>query len=236
MEVRVISSVCRRFLDTVYPPLCEVCGRRLTQKETTVCLGCELDLPLTDYHLEPFNPIHERLATKPPIDRAGAMFFYLRDDPYSKLIQNAKYDGRPQILRHLARHYGESLRKAGFFDGIDMIQPVPMHWFKQWRRGYNQTEWLAQGLMDVTGLPVSDCLEVVRPHGTQTRRNRIERWFNAQRTYAAKKNCDISGKHILIVDDVITTGSTIKACAEALYSCGTNIRISILSLAVTRQH
>lgn len=221
-------------LDLVYPPLCEVCGRRLMRGERIMCLACELDLPRTDTHLEPFNIIHQRLATKPPVDRAAAMFYYLRDDASVRLIHNAKYNHRPHIIRELGFTYARELKAAGFFAGIDYIQPVPMHWFKQLLRGYNQTEWLAQGLSEGSGVPCCDNLIVTRHHATQTRKNRLQRWLNARRTYATCDGTDLSGRHVLIVDDVITTGSTIKACAEALHDSVPGITISVLSLALTR--
>lgn len=220
-------------LGLIFPRCCEVCGRPLTAHENIMCLHCRLDLPLTGLHRQPFNTIHERLASHPAIERATAMFQYIRTDRYVNLILNAKYRHRPNIFRELASEYAQTLLSEGFFDGIDAIQPVPMHWWKRLRRGYNQTNWLARGLSDATGLPIIDCLTVERAHSTQTRKNRLERWLNARNAYSVINDEDLTDRHILIVDDVITTGSTIKACAEKIHASSPTTRISILSLGIT---
>lgn len=239
--VKRLTTLPRRALgaalDLVYPRVCEVCGRRLTPEESLMCLGCELDLPLTDYHLSDFNPIHQRLATTPPVERAASMFFYVRDDRYVRLIHNAKYNGRPEIIRELASRFTRMLLDtSGFFDGIDCVQPVPMHWWKELRRGYNQTDWLARGIAETAGIDIADVLTVVRSHSSQTLKNRFERWLNAKRSYGVTDTSSVAGRHVLLVDDVITTGSTLKACAEALMAAEPTVRISILSIAVTRLH
>lgn len=233
-------SMVRRSLegvvDMVYPRLCEVCGKPLTRSEQYICLGCELSIPFTDCHLSDFNLIHQRLATRPPIQRAASMFYYIHDDPYIKLIHKAKYDGRPEIMRYLTTSFASTLRSTGFFDGIDAVQPIPMHWFKALRRGYNQTDIIASAISEIAGLEVVDCLKVVRRHSTQTRKGRLERWLNAKSSYGVRNTDAITGKHILLVDDVITTGSTIRVCAETLAAATPGLKISVLSLGLTRQN
>ncbi|MCM1109951.1 MAG: hypothetical protein NC336_01950 [Clostridium sp.] len=231
---RMIRRACDAVVDAVYPRCCEICGCRLTRSEEVLCLGCELEIPLTGLHRDPFNTIHQRIASHPPVEGAGAMFYYIRHDPYARLIHNAKYRGRTGIFRWLGRQYGRQLAADGFLDSVEAIQPVPMHWLKRLLRGYNQTESLADGLSDATGLPVVDCLEVTRYHATQTRKNMFERWVNARRTYRAVNVGELRGRHILLVDDVITTGSTIIACAQALTAADPAVRLSVASLGVTR--
>ena len=219
----------------VWPRVCEVCGRRLTVDESFLCLHCELKLPLTHLHREPlWNEIHQRMAPKPPIERAASLFYYLHDDPNRFLIHNAKYNGRPQIMRYLGVRYAHTLMNEHFLDGIDMIEPVPMHWFKKLQRGYNQTDWLARGLSEVSGIPVGEHLCVSRRHSTQTHKSRMNRWLNASSSYTVVDADELAGLHILLVDDVITTGATITTCATLLSEAAPGVKVSVVSLGLTQ--
>ena len=150
-------------LNLVYPNVCEVCGRTLVRGERLMCLHCLADLPLTNAHREDFGIIHKRLASTVPLERATGYFYYFKNDPYTRLIHSAKYSGRPKAGRMLASQFSASLRKEGFFDGIDAVVPVPMHWIKKIRRGYNQSEYVGKGISDVTSLPVVELLRAARP-------------------------------------------------------------------------
>ncbi|MBQ2839571.1 MAG: ComF family protein [Muribaculaceae bacterium] len=220
-------------LRVIFPKVCEVCGRSLTRGEELLCMHCYLDMPRTRLHQEQFNVIHQRLAGKAPIDRATGYFYYYRDSDYARLIQNAKYKNRPIIIEQLARMYVKELKSDKFFDDIDVIVPVPMHWFKKLRRGYNQSEILANALSDATGIKVCKSLVAKRGHKTQTRKGHFERWLNTKDLYDVKDASQLKGKHVLVVDDVITTGATILACCEAIHSQSPSTRISVLTLSVT---
>ena len=220
-------------LRVIFPKVCEVCGRSLSRGEDIMCLHCKLDMPRTQLHREDFNAIHQRLAGKAPIEKATGYFYYYRDSDYARLIHKAKYNGRPIIISHLARSLVKELSADGFFDDIDVIQPVPMHWIKQLIRGYNQSEVLAKALSDATGIAMSKSIVASQGHKTQTRKNRYERWLNTKGVYRVKNVVGLEGKHVLIVDDVITTGSTILACCEAIHAASPTTRISVLSLGVT---
>lgn len=228
-----VLNLVHSVADMIFPRLCEVCGRPLSSSEEVMCLHCRLNLPYTDLHRQPFNTIHHRLASVPAIEGAGAMFHYIRNDPYMALIHHAKYSGRPYIFDLLGRKYAATLLNDGFLDSVDAIQPVPMHWWKKLRRGYNQTEVLAHSMAEVAGVPVLDCLKVVRHHQTQTHKSRYQRWLNARDAYCAINADQLADRHILLVDDVITTGSTLIACARAMKDAEPSVRISIASLAVT---
>lgn len=231
------SSLWRRLvgaaLHLVSPRLCEVCGCVLTDAEDVLCLGCRLDMPMVNLHKQSFSVLHQRLASRVYIDRVGAMFWYYRDDKYSQLIRSAKYDGRPYILSSLTESYARTLHKDGFFADIDLIVPVPMRRLKQLNRGYNQSEIIAKSLSQNTGIAVNNVLKVTRKHGTQTRKNAFERWLNVKDGFEVATTVDLSNKHILIVDDVLTTGATILACAETLHKSASNVKISVFTLAAT---
>ncbi len=148
----------------VYPDLCEVCGRSLVDGEEVLCLHCLDALPRTGAHKSDFNLIHKRLASTTPIERAAAYYHYYRESPYAEIIHRAKYGGRPELIEKMARRYARELADAGFFDGIDAIVPVPLHWLKLWRRGYNQSRYIADGIRSVVPLPVVDNLVASRGH------------------------------------------------------------------------
>lgn len=218
----------------LFPRLCEVCDKPLVHGEDFICLECRVNMPLCDIHRDNFNSIHQRLMRKVPIERAAAYFHYHRESPYTNLIMSAKYRGRPIIIRKLSAEFARKIKPDGFFDGIDAIIPVPMHPSKKHRRGYNQAEILAMGLHDQTALPILSNLIATRPHSTQTRKNAYRRWLNAQHTYKLNHPEQLTDLHILLVDDVITTGSTLMACCEAIHSACPSAHISILTLAATQ--
>ncbi len=219
-------------LRVVYPEVCEVCGNSLVRGEEVICLQCDMNLPRTNVHKDDFNIIHERLAGKTPIERAAGYFYYYRDSDFAKLIHNAKYNGRPIIARVMARRYAHEIAADGFFDDIDVIIPVPLHRSKFIKRGYNQSELIAKGISEITSIPVANNLKAKR-HSTQTKKNSYSRWLNAQGIYTAEDADELAGKHVLIVDDVITTGATLLACCEALHKVEPSAKISILALSVT---
>lgn len=221
-------------LRIIFPKVCEVCGASLIRGEDIICLHCTMDMPRTGLHLDKFNIIHQRLVGKAPIDKASGYFYYYRDSDYAKLIHKAKYNGRTKIIEYLASKFAKELLKDNFFNGIDAIQPVPMHWFKKLQRGYNQSEIFAKRLSRETGIPLCNNLVSKRWHKSQTRKNRYERWLNTKDVYCVIDNSELGNKHILVVDDVITTGATILSCCEAIHKASPNTRLSVLSLGVTQ--
>lgn len=220
--------------DALVPAVCEVCGTKLIEGEDIMCLECSYKLPRCRIHTDDFNTIHQRMLRHVPIERAAAYFYYVRQSPYTSLILSAKYRGRPRIIRRLASSFAMEIKPDGFFESIDCIMPVAMHTLKHFRRGYNQTHHLALGLADVTNLPIAYNLKAIRGHATQTRKSAMERWINARTTYRVKNPESLAGKHILVVDDVITTGATITSCCEAIHKAVPSARISALSLGLTQ--
>lgn len=188
---------------------------------------------MVNLHGEDFSLLHQRLAGRMLFERVGAMFWYYRDTPYAHLIHHAKYDGRPRIGRILARRYAVKLRADGFFDGIDAIIPIPLSPLKMLRRGYNQSDAIARGLSDISGINIIDGLKSTRYRATQTRRNAYARWLNARNGFKPVTERLQGVSHVLIVDDVLTTGATILAAAEAIHSFNPAISISVFTLAAS---
>ena len=228
-----MRRIVERLVSLVYPNVCEVCGRSLSPGEDVLCLHCLHALPRTDAHLSDFNMVHKRLASTVPIERAAGYFYYYKESPYVELIHRAKYQGRPAIVRKLAARFARELRPTGFFDGIDLILPVPMHRLKLIRRGYNQCDYIAHGLSEVSGVKIGDNLVATKKHATQTMRGSYLRWLNAGDVYGVKNGAELAGKHLLVVDDVLTTGSTMLACCGAIHAAAPSCRVSVLTLGVT---
>lgn len=199
-----------------------------------MCLGCRLDLPLTNYHLNAeFNPLVERLLCHAPITRATAYFHYERLSPYARLIHAAKYEGQPGIGKELAAEYARILLPNGFFNGIDAIVAVPLSRIKLIKRGYNQSLHIAEGISAVTGIPIIAALKA-RHHSSQTRKDAHQRFVNTSGTYRAVDDALQGVGHILLVDDVATTGATLCACAEAIHAIAPAAGISVFTIASTR--
>ncbi|MBR0275003.1 MAG: ComF family protein [Prevotella sp.] len=228
-------SFLTKVLDFVSPRLCVICGRRLLPSQPLLCSHCMLHLPVTDYYLSPLdNPMARLFWGLFPIERASALFFYEPKASTRELIYDLKYRGFPMIGEEMgaliARHY----QPAGFFEGVDVIIPVPLTRRRRWQRGYNQSEMLARGIREVTGLPIlTDVLKRTSFKGSQTKKNQWERRENVDGVFRLVRPDDIRGKHILLIDDIITTGATIVACADELCKAG-DVKISVLSLGLTK--
>lgn len=229
------KSLFRDFLRILFPKCCPICHKALVDGEEFLCLECLWKIPRTDYQFKPENELIRKIVDiKAPIEKAAAFFFYKNNNPYSRLIRDAKYNDRPQINRLLARRYATELQSSGFFDDIDIIIPIPIHWLKKLRRGYNQTEYISHGLSDVTGITVAYNLRAAKRHKTQTHKTGKERQTTLQNIFVVDNPDELAGKHVLLVDDVITTGSTIVTCARVLHEAVADLKLSVLSLATTR--
>jgi len=230
----VMKRIFSHILNLIYPNLCEICGRRLAPGEEVMCLHCSYGLPRTKAHESSFNVVHERLAGTTPVDRGAGWFYYYRESPYTAMIHRGKYNGHPELLRILARKYARELERDGFFEGIDLIVSVPLHPLKLMMRGYNQTDYIAKGIRDVTGIKIGRNLKAARFRKTQTRKGVFSRWLNSKDDYVAKNPAELAGKHVLVIDDVLTTGATLLTCCNAIHRAAPSARISVLTLAVTK--
>ena len=220
--------------DVVLPRLCPVCGIALDDDERWLCRKCLAALPRTRYEETDFNAMEQHFAGKVPVERATAYFFYEKGSPYASILHDIKYHNMPDMGRWLTARAVGDMAGSHFFDGIDIVTAVPLHRSKLAQRGYNQSEYLARGIADALDIPYLETLKAVRPHSTQTHKGAMERWQNIQGNYALKNDADrLAGKHILLVDDVVTTGSTLTVCATLLKQIpGTTV--SIFTLAAAR--
>ena len=219
------------FIDLFFPRLCPVCQRALNRNEENICTTCLHRLPRTGYHLDPLSPMAQLFLGKVPIEKCAAFFFFSTPSDARQLIHHIKYHGGKQCGFTLGKIYANELLPSVFFDDINALVPVPLHPAKLRRRGYNQSEWIARGIEQVTGIEVyTEWLYHSQNTKSQTGKNIYERWLDTRTAYETDSELDLSDKHILLVDDVVTTGATLLACAQALYLHG-KPRISCLTLA-----
>ncbi|MBQ3632471.1 MAG: ComF family protein [Prevotella sp.] len=227
-------SFWRRLLDIVMPRTCAICGRRLTPSESIICASCLTELPFTRQWLSADDNHMARLFWGVfPIERAAALWYYAPHSESSNPIYNLKYHGSQETGVELGMMAANYYSTAGFFDGIDAIVPVPLAPKRQRQRGYNQSLMIAKGVQSVTGLPIYNKV-VRRTHfkGSQTQKNTWQRQENVADVFMLTDAATITGKHLLIVDDVVTTGATVSACAQQLCRAS-DVRISVLALGFT---
>lgn len=227
-------SLWSRFLDLIAPRLCCVCGNRLAITENTVCSVCVMHLPRTAIRDFQNNPMAQMFWGLAPVERAAALFYYHVNSNTSNILYELKYRNRPEIGLDMGRLMASELMIAGFFDGMDVIVPLPLSRQRKRTRGYNQSEMLAKGIGEITGIPC-ETKAVGRKYfkKSQTRVNRYERRGNVEDAFMLLNAECLRGKHVLLVDDVVTTGSTMIACAETMKNIE-GIRISYLALALTK--
>lgn len=230
-------------IDLFLPRTCHVCGTRLTKSEHFICHPCAQNLPLTRYdtywrNADPtrpnsdINPMETRFAGQLPFIHACAPYFYTRDSALAQLVHDFKYRGFSRLAAELGRMGAETLKDSGFFDDIDILLPVPLHITKRYRRGYNQSAMIAEGVSRATGIPVGKNLVARRSHRTQTALNAMERLENTRGVFKIKKPGELSGKAILLVDDICTTGATLIAAGEAVLAGAPSASLSFFTLGV----
>lgn len=223
----------KAFLDLAYPRFCVVCGQKLSLQEKHICTLCLATLPRTNYHLHLENPMEEKFRGRIAIERATAMYFYQKGNLSCNIIHQLKYKQQPEIGIFFGRVYALEILPSGFFKGIDYLMPVPLSPQRYKQRGYNQAEMIATGISEITKIPIApSILKRIHNNPTQTHKNRIERILNTEHLFITESTTALSNKHILLIDDVVTTGSTLIACASA-FETTPNIRFSILTLGYT---
>ena len=219
------------FLSLFFPRICHGCGEHLLRNEKLICTECLVAIPRTRYHLSADNPVARLFWGRCTIERAAAFSYYTRGSRIRKISHALKYDGVKELGELLGRIYGTHLTESSFLEGIDYIIPVPLHPARERKRGFNQSAEIGFGLSAATGIPVNTSL--LKRSGfssTQTKRSRYDRWLNVEGIFTISDTEPLQNKHILLVDDVITTGSTIEACVAELMKVD-NVKISVAAIA-----
>jgi len=224
-------TLLKNFLFLFFPELCQVCGKPLLFSEKILCSGCISDIPKTRFHNFPDNKTSMLFWGRINFVKATSFFYYQKHCPYSFLLHKLKYRKKKEIGIELGEHFGVELKKSGFSADIDFLVPIPLHWKREKKRGYNQSEMIAIGISNVTGIPINTKLLFRHKHNlSQTTKNKKERWGNVEDIFTVSK-IDTNGKHLLLIDDVVTTGSTIEASANCILK-NKNVSLSIATLAI----
>lgn len=232
-----ISTVLRDVASLFLPRTCLACGRVLLENEGAVCLACRYNMPLTNFAKRKDNPIKLLFENVLDVESAAAMFWFVGGTEWQRIVHNFKYHGRWFFAQKMGEWMGEELLDSGNFDDIDLIVPIPLHYRRRLHRGYNQSEQLALGVGRKMGVEC-DFRSMRRCHynDSQTSKSRSERWENVEEIFEVRRVEKLRGKHILLIDDVLTTGATMASCASAIVkACEGDVRISIATLTVSRR-
>lgn len=232
--MKFIRKYLKSFIALFYPKVCLTCGVSLQGNENILCAWCMHTLPETGYHCSVNNPVSELFYGRILLNHAFAFLFFDKESRYRHLIYQLKYHGRKEAGIFLGKLIGSRILEADF-KTIDAIVPVPLHPSKQRRRGYNQSEVLAEGVSSILKKPVlKDAISRKVITSTQTKKGRFERWLNVEGIFQCDNPERLEGRHILLIDDVVTTGATLEALASPILRLnGTSISIATAAYAST---
>lgn len=212
-----IKEITAGLVHLLYPRLCEGCTKPLLTAEQVLCTGCNAHLPKTEYHDIHDNDTALRLAGRIPFQYATSFAYFTNDGLLQHLMHGLKYNGKKEIGLYLGRQFGIDLSGSTWISGIDFILPVPLSHKKEAKRGYNQSALIARGMSDALNIPLLyDALLRTRDTESQIKKSRAERIDNMKDAFTIHRPEVLAQKHVLIIDDVLTTGATIEACALAL--------------------
>jgi ComF family protein len=219
------------FVSLIFPRICAACGNSLWKNEEGICHSCEFHLPKTNYHHDLENPVTHLFWGRVKIETGAAFLYFNKGGKVQRLVHQLKYKGRKDIGIFLGEQYGLTLKYAPGFNSADAIIPVPLHKKKYMQRGYNQSEQFAIGLAGPMNIPVNrHLLTRSKATDTQTRKSRFSRYQNVKEIFHVSRPQDWTGKHLILVDDVITTGATLESCIQAL-NVIPDVKISIACIA-----
>ena len=226
----IAIRLLRDFRDLLSPRYCAICGSRLGTSEQKVCTRCLLTMPYVGDIDFNDNFVTRLFWGKLPVERGYSYMYYNRGDNSHNLLTQLKYVHRLDIGQWAGRMIANDLLPKGFFDGVECIVPVPLHWRRLLKRGYNQSEQLARGVAEVTGLPLlKGHVRRIRNNPTQTHKSAEERYENVKNLFRLRRR--IPYRNVLLIDDVLTTGATMASCIKAILEVQPETRISVLTMA-----
>lgn len=225
------KEIKESILHVLFPHVCAGCGSDLLNEESVLCIHCTAVLPETNFFIYADNPVEKMMWGRLPLVHAAAGYYFIKESLMQHLIHQFKYNGNKELGLQLGRMLGKYIVQSGRFNA-DVLVPLPLFPEKERSRGYNQASVLCEGMAAVMRVPVLNDA-VVRPQHTetQTKKGRVERWKNMEGKFVLQNKDAVRNKHVLLVDDVITTGATLEACGSELLK-GENTRLSIATLCV----
>jgi ComF family protein len=229
--IKPALAACDDLFCLFFPNLCAGCGQPLIKGEKVICTICLFHLPKTYFHQDTDNPLTRVFWGRVNLEGVTAFLYFQKGGTVQHLLHQLKYKDQKEIGLQMGRLYGTELCRAEVFREAELIIPVPLHPRKLRKRGYNQSQMFAEGLADVMNAKIETKVLYRRSYTqTQTRKSRYSRWENVENIFGVKNPEKIRGKHVLLVDDVITTGATSEACAQALLQVP-GVRVSVAAIA-----
>lgn len=226
-----MKSYIADFFNLFFPRVCLICSRGLYQHEKHICRLCEKELPRSYFHLADDNLVEKLFWGRINVKRASSFLLYTKGSMVKNILHSIKYRHKKELGYELAKLYSDDLKEVNFFGDIDVVIPVPLHDKKLRLRGYNQSEWIAKGFSESLNAElVVDNLFKKMSTSSQTKKNRYERWENVGEVFDIRDKTLFEHKNILLVDDVLTTGATLEACAKVILQVK-GITINVVTLA-----
>lgn len=230
----MIAENLKALFGLFFPSICPVCGELMSEDSALMCTKCMLEIPLTGYWQQVDNPTSELFWGHIPVVNACSFMLYSAGGRFNNLIHDFKYRGRWRSARRFGVWFGSHLRESGLYSDIDVVIAVPLHIRKELKRGYNQSNYIAEGIAEALGCPTDfKSVRRAKNNSSQTSRNKTERWENVDNIFTVRRPEALAGKHILLIDDVLTTGATIISCGESIVRTVPDSRLSIATLATT---
>ena len=219
--------------DLFFPNFCAACEQHPPLGNEVLCLQCRNRLPQTAMHRMPENRFTDRFFGRVYLQTGAALYHFREGNGVQQLIHRLKYGNRPQLGQALGRYYGRMLREEKIYADIDLIIPVPLHPIRERQRGYNQSDWFAKGLAETMQRPhLSDGLRRTKHSKSQVRKSATERLTTMLNAFEVNRQRMLRGRHVLLVDDVLTTGATLEACASQLLKLpGTKVSMATIAIA-----
>ncbi len=228
-------NILKSLTEMLLPRYCKVCGRRLTIGEEHLCITCLLSMPLFKNYKGGMNRPEELLISSHTLVRAESMLVYDKESNYRKILYHLKYYGHPDVATYLSAVAASRLKNDGFFDGVDLIIPVPLSRKKFRKRGYNQCSYIAKGINKITGIEIVENAVVRTVANTQQAgKGKYQRWGNADGIFMVAKPEMLENRHLLVVDDVMTTGSTLSSILEIIEKTVPSVKLSVFTLALAQ--
>ncbi|MBP7821742.1 MAG: ComF family protein [Saprospiraceae bacterium] len=230
----MLKKLIKGFSDLFYPRYCFACNKDVPPQGMIICIKCEAELPLTNFHHYKENPFTERFAGKVNIATGTALYHFTKGSKTQNLIHQLKYKGKKSIGIECGEYLGSLLKDSPLYKDIDVLIPVPMHPKKEHERGYNQANLIAEGISNSSGIPwTSKMLLKSKATTSQTKKGRLERSENVEDVFCIAKKANFKAKNVLLVDDILTTGATLEHCASLILDDGAK-SVSLATLGITK--